>query len=166
VQYSAHREEDVGNRHVHFLAEGSDDPRRALAEALVEHCAGEGAVVTYHSSFEKSCIRGLAAAVPELRDALLQIHERIVDLEPIVAHHVYHPDFKGSFSLKVVLPTLCPDVTYDGLPIADGSTAQLELAHLLYGESPLPAPEREELRAALLAYCEQDTWAMVVLHQN
>jgi len=166
VQYSAHREEGVGHRHVHFLAEGSEDPRRALAEALVEHCAGEGAVVTYHSSFEKSCIRGLAAAIPELGDELQQIHDRVVDLEPIVAHHVYHPDFKGSFSLKVVLPTLCPDVTYDGLPIADGGKAQLELARLLYGESPVPTPERESLRAALLAYCERDTWAMVVLHQR
>ena len=166
VQFSAHREEGAGHRHVHFLAEGSDDPRRALAAALVEHCEGEGAVVTYHSSFEKSCIRGLAEAVPDLSDPLWQIHERIVDLEPIVAHHVYHPNFKGSFSLKVVLPTLCPDVTYDGLPIADGSTAQLELARLLYGESPVPTQERDELRAALLAYCERDTWAMVVLHQK
>lgn len=166
VQYSVHREEEAGHRHLYFLAEGSGDPRRALAESLVEHCSGEGAVVTYHSSFEKSCIRGLAEAVPELSEALLRIHERIVDLEPIVAHHVYHPEFKGSFSLKVVLPTLCPDVTYEGLPIADGSMAQLELARMLYGESPVPSPEREELRAALLAYCERDTWAMVALHQR
>lgn len=166
VQYSAHREE--GGRHVHlsYLAEDDDDPRLALAHSLVEHCAGTGSVVTYHSSFEKSCLRGLAEAVPSLHEPLMDIHDRVVDLEPTVAHHVYHPDFKGSFSLKVVLPTLCPDVTYEGLRIADGSTAQLELARLLYGGERIPDAERASLRADLLAYCERDTWAMVALHKE
>lgn len=166
VQYSAHRE--AGTRHVHvsFLAENDTDPRPALAAALVEHCAGPGAVVTYHSSFEKSCLRGLAGAVPSLHGQLMDIHERVVDLEPMVAHHVYHPDFLGSFSLKIVLPTLCPDTTYDGLTISDGSTAQLELARLLYGVGRIAAAERAALRADLLAYCERDTWAMVALHRR
>ena len=166
VQYSAHREEGAGHRHVSFLAEDDGDPRPALAEALVEHCSGAGAVVTYHSSFEKGCLRGLAEAVPSLNEPLMDIHERVVDLEPMVAHHVYHPDFNGSFSLKIVLPTLCPDVTYDGLAIADGSTAQLELARLLYGAGRIADSERASLRADLLAYCERDTWAMVALHQR
>jgi len=166
VQYSAHLEEGTSHRHVYFLAEDGDDPRRALAESLVGHCAGNGAVVTYHSSFEKSCLRGLADAVPELNARLMQIHDRVVDLEPMVAHHLYHPDFNGSFSLKVVLPTLCPDVSYDELAIADGSNAQLELARLLYGPGTVPSAERATLRADLLAYCERDTWAMVALHQK
>jgi len=167
VQYSAHRQEGAEHRHFHFLAEDGGDPRRPLAESLVAACGDEGAVVTYHSSFEKSCLRGLAEAVPELAERLLQIHDRVVDLEPMVAHHVYHPDFAGSFSLKIVLPTLCPDVTYAGLAIADGGTAQFELARLLYDPtSPVPTGEQAALRAALLAYCERDTWAMVVLHRR
>ena len=166
VQYSVHREEGARHVHLSFLADDDGDPRPALAAALVEHCAGIGAVVTYHSSFEKSCLRGLAEAVPSLHGPLMDIHERVVDLEPMVAHHIYHPDFLGSFSLKIVLPTLCPDVTYEGLTIADGSTAQLELARLLYGAGPIASAERASLRAALLAYCERDTWAMVALHQR
>lgn len=166
VQYSAHREEGSGHAHVSFLADDNGDPRLALAQSLVEHCAGTGAVVTYHSSFEKSCLRGLAEAVPSLHEELMEIHDRVVDLEPMVAHHVYHPDFNGSFSLKIVLPTLCPRVTYEGLAIADGSTAQLELARLLYGAGRISDAERASLRADLLAYCERDTWAMVALHQR
>jgi CRISPR/Cas system-associated exonuclease Cas4 (RecB family) len=166
VQYSVHREEGSGHQHAAFLAGDGGDPRRALAESLVAHCEGKGSVVTYHSSFEKGCLRGLAEAAPELGDELMRIHERVVDLEPTVAHHVYHPDFNGSFSLKVVLPTLCPDVTYEKLAIADGSTAQLEIARLLYGPAPLAMKEETRLRANLLAYCELDTWAMVVLHEK
>jgi len=166
VQYSVHREEEGGHRHAAFLAADGGDPRRALSESLIADCAGEGAVVTYHSSFEKGCLEGLAEAVPELRDDLMQIHERVVDLEPMVAEHVYHPDFNGSFSLKVVLPTLCPDMTYEELAIADGSTAQLEIARLLYGPAPLGPEEALRLRTELLEYCELDTWAMVVLKEK
>jgi len=167
VQYSAHRQEGAEHRHLYFLAEDGGDPRRPLAESLVAACGQEGAVVTYHSSFEKSCLRGLADAVPELAEKLLQIHDRVVDLEPMVAHHVYHPDFAGSFSLKIVLPTLCPDVTYADLTIGDGGSAQFELARLLYeSASPVLPSERAALRAALLAYCGRDTWAMVALHRR
>lgn len=166
VQYSAHVGNGAEYAHYAFLAEDASDPRRAIAESLVAHCGGQGSVVTYHSSFEKSCLRGLAEAVPELGEPLMEIHERVVDLEPMVAHHVYHPDFNGSFSLKIVLPTLCPDVGYSDLAIADGSTAQFELARLLYAEAPLPEGEGRALRADLLAYCERDTRAMVALYQR
>jgi len=166
VQYSAHREEGAEHRHLYFLAEDGDDPRRALAESLVAHCAGEGSVVTYHASFEQGRLRELADAVPELRGPLMHIHDRVVDLQPIVERHVYHPDFLGSFSLKVVLPTLCPEVTYKGLAISDGSTAQLELARLLYSPEQMSTEDRGTLRLALLAYCERDTWAMVALHRK
>jgi CRISPR/Cas system-associated exonuclease Cas4 (RecB family) len=166
VQYSAHLEEEAGYRHVHFLAHDGADPRPAIAESLVAECVGEGAVVAYHASFEQGRLRELAEAVPGMRDALMRIHDRVVDLQPIVERHVYHPDFAGSFSLKVVLPTLCPDVTYEDLVIGDGSTAQLELARLLYGSAPMSKDERDALRGALLAYCERDTWAMVALHRK
>jgi hypothetical protein len=166
VQYSAHCEDGAKHTHRFFLADDGSDPRQALAKSLVETCPGDGAIVAYHASFERSCIEGLVQAVPALRNELMQIHRRIVDLEPMVTNHLYHPGFKGSFSLKIVLPTLCPEVTYEGLTIADGSTAQLELARLLYDERPIPEVERLELRRALLDYCKLDTWAMVLLHRK
>lgn len=166
AQFSAHREEGTGHTHHAFLADGSTDPRRPLAEALIAACGGAGSVVTFHSAFEKGCLRELAAAMPDLDGALMDIHARVVDLEPMLTHHLYHPDFCGSFSLKVVLPTLCPDTTYEGMAIADGGAAQLELARLLDPEVSLSPGERASLRSDLLEYCERDTWAMVVVHRQ
>ena len=163
VQFSAHTE---GGGHTAFLATDSADPRAQLAEALLDACPGTGAVVAYHASFERGCVQGLAEAVPELAEPLMQLHGRIVDLEPVVYNHVYHSDFRGSFSLKVVLPALVPDTSYAGLAITDGGMAQLELARLLYGDAPLAPAETARLRADLLAYCERDTWAMVALHER
>jgi len=152
VQFSVHRSDGGELTHHAFLAPDDGDPRRALAESLIEHCTGGGSVVTYHSSFEKGRLEELALALPDLEAPLMKIHERVVDLEPIVTQHVYHPDFNGSFSLKVVLPALCPELTYDDLAIRDGA--------------PLPDQERQDLRQALLAYCERDTLAMVALHER
>jgi hypothetical protein len=77
---------------------------------------------------------------------------------------VYHPDFHGSFSLKSVLPALVPDLTYEGLEVANGADAGVAWERLVRGN--LSDPEKERLKVALLAYCEQDTLAMVrVLEQ-
>jgi len=79
---------------------------------------------------------------------------------------VYHPDFGGSFSLKQVLPALVPDLAYDGLAIADGSTASAELARLMLAGEIMPAADRQSLRTALLAYCRQDTLGLVRLLEH
>src|SRR2546425_1248957 len=52
VQFSAHVER-VGGGWVHhqWIADGPEDPRPALAEAVVAACAGARRVVAYHASF-------------------------------------------------------------------------------------------------------------------
>jgi predicted RecB family nuclease len=162
VQFSAHVEErGRGLVHHEWLAEGSDDPRPALAEALVAACGGAKKVVAYYASFERDCIRHLKAAVPRLARELERIEGRLVDLLPAVRNHVYHPDFGGSFSIKKTLPALVPGLSYGDLKIADGETATVELVRLMLEGERTPAGEKADLRRALLSYCERDSWAMV-----
>jgi hypothetical protein len=86
-----------------------------------------------------------------------------VDLLPVVRNNVYHPDFRGSFSLKYVLTPLVPELTYNDLVIVDGRLASVEIARLLFVAHKIPAAERDKLRQDLLDYCERDTWATVML---
>ncbi len=148
--------------HSEWLARGPEDPRPALAGALLEACRGARTVLMY-TSFERRQIRGLADAVPALRDELLALDARLVDLAQIVRRHVYHPDFGGSFSLKDVLPALVPELTYDDLAVNDGGLASALLNRMLLRGDPATPQERANLRADLLAYCKMDTWAMVTL---
>jgi hypothetical protein len=101
----------------------------------------------------------LADWLPEYKERIRNIRERLWDLWPFVKKHVYHPEFGGSFSIKSVLPALVPDLTYDGMEVADGGEAGLAWEQLTRGE--LDPVERERLKDALLAYCRQDTLAMV-----
>ena len=163
AQLSYHADQGDGTySHVEWLAEGPSDPRAAIARMLVEATANEDRVVMY-TSFERTRIRDLANAVPSLKTELLELEQKLIDLHPVVRDHVYHPDFRGSFSLKAILTPLIPQLTYNDLVIVDGQTASVEIARLLFVADRIPAWERERVRQDLLAYCKQDTWAMVML---
>jgi hypothetical protein len=86
-----------------------------------------------------------------------------VDLLPVLRNHVYHPEFRGSFSIKAVLNPLVPELSYTDLVIVDGQTASVEIARLLFVAQRIPVAEPERIRQDLLDYCKQDTWAMVRL---
>jgi hypothetical protein len=162
VQYSVHREGFADNATRAFLAPRGVDPRPALIDGLLEACDGARTVLAYYASFEKQRIEELADCFPKRRDALMDLHGRIVDLLPIVRDHVYDRDFRGSFSLKKVLPALVPDLGYDDLAIRDGGQATAAIYRLLFEDGLDPADEAM-LRRDLLAYCERDTLAMVEL---
>jgi hypothetical protein len=164
VQFSVHFLSEEGDQeHFDFLAEGAGDVRPALARALLDATRGEGPVLAYNVTFEQSRIRELADAVPDLSADLLRLCERTEDLLPVVRNHVYHPDFHGSFSLKKVLPALVPELSYDDLEIAGGSTAAIALQRLLFDPDLFTPAETEKLRDDLLRYCELDTLGLVRL---
>lgn len=151
VQFSVHTDVDGDVRHRSWLADGQEDPRRPLAVAVLDACAGVMPVVAYNASFECSVLKDLAEFCPDLATPLLEVRDRVVDLLPVVRDHVYHPAFGGKFGLKAVLT----GQSYDDLLIGDAGVASPALVRLLF--SPPPGDERESLRHDLLAYCERDT---------
>jgi len=140
------------------------DPRPPLVESLVRALGSEGPIVVY-SGFEERIIRSLADDLEVWREDLLKIVEsRIVDLLELIRSHYYHPDFRGSFSIKDVLPALIEDLDYDGLQIQEGSQAATAFIEMMDPETS--RSRRLELEDALRAYCNRDTEAMVRLFQK
>ena len=163
AQFSYHeRQPDGSYTHAAFLAEGPNDARPPLAAAMVRATAHAGRVVMY-TPFEKTRIRELQRAVPRLATELAALEAKLIDLHPVVKNCVYHPDFKGSFSLKAILTPLVPELTYNDLVIVDGRVASVEIARLLFVADKIPRQERDRVRQELLDYCQRDTWAMVKL---
>ncbi|MGH2609021.1 MAG: DUF2779 domain-containing protein, partial [Tepidiformaceae bacterium] len=163
AQFSYHEQQPDGTyTHAAFLAEGPEDARPPLAAAMVRATAQADQVVMY-TPFEKTRIRDLQKAVPHLAGELAALETKLLDLHPVVKNCVYHPDFRGSFSLKCILTPLVPELTYDDLVIVDGRVASVEIARLLFVADKIPAAERDRVRQDLLNYCQRDTWAMVRL---
>ena len=163
VQFSYHDlHEDGSVTHTEWLAEVPEDPREALAEAMISACADASRILVY-GNFEQQRIGELVSRLPHLATELTGIQDRLFDLCRLIRRNVYHPDFEGSLSLKRVLPVLVPGLAYDDLEIADGSTASGEIKKLMFEADEMSAAGREELRTSLLRYCERDTWALVKL---
>lgn len=163
AQFSYHEERaDGSHKHVGWLAEGPGDPRREVAEAMLAATAGAKRIVTY-SSYEKTRITELKSLLPDLAGPIDELLAKLVDLLPVMRNNVYHPDFRGSFSLKYVLTPMVPELSYNDLVIVDGRLASVEIARLLFVAHKIPPAERDRLRQDLLKYCERDTWATVRL---
>lgn len=168
VQFSCHTIVAPGASATHreWIARGAGDPRHAIALQVIEACRGAKTVMAYFASFEQNCLKRLAEWVPECAVELMDIHDRIVDMLPIVREHVYDPAFGGSFSIKKVLPALVPHLSYQGLTIGKGDVAAAELYRVMFAGEEMPDAERDYIIDALLEYCRLDTEAMVQLHDT
>jgi len=111
------------------------------------------------ASFESTRLKELAERIPEYREQIERLQARLWDLRPCVRRNVYHPKFGGSYSIKAVLPAFVPEMTYDGMEVTHGAQAGLAWEQMVRGG--VDAVARRRLRDALLAYCRQDTLAMV-----
>jgi hypothetical protein len=147
--------------HRQFLADSDVDPRRRFLETLVAAVGETGPIVVYNAGFEGQHLDALGLTFPDLAPAAARIRARLWDLLPVVRNHVAHPDFRGSFSLKSVLPALVPALAYDDLDISEGSAAGPVWDRLVRGH-PEPA-EAARLESALREYCRRDTLGMVEL---
>jgi hypothetical protein len=98
---------------------------------------------------------------PQHAELLQKYISRLLDLHPIVKQYFYHPQMRGSFSIKKVLPVIAPDLDYGELgEVQEGTAAQV--AYLYATLDPNTTADRKaDLEAKLRKYCRQDTWAMV-----
>jgi len=104
----------------------------------------------------------MAERFPDLRDAIDRVIKRLVDLLPITRDNYYHPDMRGSWSLKAVLPTVAAQLDYTDLgEVQDGMAAGV--AYLEMIDANIDAARAQKLATDLRAYCERDTEALVEL---
>jgi len=160
-QYSLHIEDEEGAEvsHCEYLAPPGADPRRELAERLLDDIPEEACILTYNQAFEKGVLRDLAAAFPDLAGAIEARLGNVRDLMvPFRSRAVYRWPMRGSYSIKKVLPALVPELSYEGMEVADGGMAMLAWHEMCRTDDPA---RRAEIRRALLDYCGLDTWAMV-----
>lgn len=166
-QYSLHIQHEPGGEieHREYLHRDASNPMPSLLERLREDVADTGSVLVWYEPFEKSRNKEMAAAYPEYASFLNDLNARVIDLmKPFSDEVINDPAFKGSASIKAVLPALLPELSYGDLDIQEGASASR-----LWKDVTLVNPdatEREKVYADLVAYCTRDTWAMVAIHKE
>lgn len=166
MQYSLHILDAPGKelRHTEFLWTTTDNPMPPLIQQLKQDIGPVGSVAVWYKSFECGRHTEMAEMFPEHADFLLDLNKRVVDLiDPFQQQLYVDAKFKGSASIKNVLPVLAPDLSYKELGIQNGGDAQGSYMRAVFGD--MPGDEAKQTFADLLVYCALDTLAMVRIYE-
>ncbi len=158
VQYSLHiLNQDGLLTHKEFLQRHARLPYNLIEKMEVDF-GSTGSIATWHASFEKLQNNEMAKWFPDKADFLNKLNYRIVDLEDFFKKSYVDAGFKGSTSIKKVLPIVCPNEQgYVDLEINNGSAAMDAWKRMIAENS-----DRSKILANdLLKYCKMDTLAMV-----
>ncbi|MFZ2151381.1 MAG: DUF2779 domain-containing protein [Candidatus Absconditicoccaceae bacterium] len=121
--------------------------------------------IVRHKPFENTRNKEIGEIFPDLLDDFLCINERTYDLKEIFSTGLYFDlHFKGSSSIKKVLPVLTP-ISYDNLDVGNGSIAMKELVKLVDNQID-DENQKKKLIEDLLIYCGQDSLAMVEIFKK
>lgn len=170
-QFSVHiiNKEGEKPQHISFIAKGSDDPRPEFIKSLKKALGNKGSVIVYNQTFEQTVLNKLSEYYPDYKEWVASIVDRMIDLlVPFRNFAYYHPDQRGSASIKHVLPVLT-GVTYEDFEIANGSEASLSYLFITHESSDGKKATEEEIlnvRSDLEKYCGQDTEGMVWILQK
>lgn len=163
-----------------FLAKTFDnDEREELVKALVKYIdPNKGTLFAQNVAFEKGRIKELSEIFPEYKKELMGMHKRGFDLMWLVntnkelyenlgfdksraeLPNYYNKDLSGSYSIKKTLPVFS-DLSYSSLTVKNGTEAIVAYANY----NNMTKEEFNLYYEALRIYCQQDTWAMVVILQ-
>lgn len=117
--------------------------------------------IVWHQWFENARNRETGEIFSDLADSFLKINESTYDLKEIFWQNYYFDlAFKGSCSIKKVLPVMVPSMTYEGMEIGNGSVAT-QVLYKLIDNKIVDGAERMHKIKKLLLYCGQDSLAMV-----
>jgi hypothetical protein len=166
-QYSLHilQSPDAKLEWHEYLHRDNSDPARPLAEQLIKDIGAAGTVLVWYEGFEKARNTELGDMLPEYKEAMDAINDRVIDLMmPFKKKWYDDPRCEGSASIKKVLPVLCPELSYKSLGIQEGGSAQR-----LWMEAVLDdkrTDQKEQILSDLIEYCQLDTFAMVAIYQK
>jgi len=166
-QYSLHKVDEPGGSvaHTDHISINKEDPMISLLESLCVDIGENGTIIVWNKTFEMTMNKEMAKVHPEFSDFLEQINQRIYDLGDVVKMGYYlHPGFKGSWSIKNVLPVMVPELSYKELSINKGDEASMAWWNLTFGQ--IDNCEKELIVEALHKYCKLDTQAMVEILQR
>lgn len=158
-------EADKELRHNEFIYTATDNPGEHFIAALNKYLPASGSVIVWNKRFETGINTKLGERFSEEAATLAAINARVVDLEDVFKQqHFVHPGFKGKTSIKNVLPTLVPELSYKGLDIREGGTASDTWNKIV--TDAYDKKKAEQKTAALLEYCKMDTYAMYAIWKH
>ena len=164
-QYSLHTMEEDGTlTHTEYLHDTNTNPAESIIEHLQRDIGSVGSIIVWNKTFECSRHKDYDKLYPVHAPFFEDLNDRTIDLADIFSKRLYlDKRLKGRYSIKKVLPLLCPELSYKELGIQEGSTASRSWREAIVDDT---RPDKEQILADLREYCGLDTYAMVAIYEK
>ena len=162
-QFSLHIQKNPDSELVHigYIEDEVMEPGKKILEILSQNITPGGSIICFEEAFEKRIIRESVVLFPEFAEWHKSIAADFLDLAiPFKSFYYYHPDQKGSTSLKKVIKALT-GTGYEALCIQDGYTANYEFLKIRTGE--VRGKQKQKVLQDLEEYCRLDTLSLHVI---
>lgn len=164
--FSAHLlaapEDEAEAEHFDYIMAPGRDERSSLAEAVAGVVARANSIVVFDATFERKVLGYLADRVSRSAEELRAAQQRLFDLLlPFRSLWYYHPEQRGRYSMKTVVPAVC-GLNWADLTVSDGRRAGEAYRSLCLAPD---ADDRDAVLHELRRYCRRDTAAMIALYR-
>lgn len=148
--------------HQEYLHDTNTNPMPKIIESLEAMIGDTGSIIVWNQTFEKGRHTDMAKLYPSKAPFMENLNDRVIDLMKPFDKDMYQDmRFKGSASIKKVLPVLCPELSYKALGIQEGLTASRSWKEAIVDGT---RDDKDEILTNLREYCGLDTYAMVAIH--
>lgn len=152
-------------KHFEFLHSEAGDPSEPFINSLQNNIGNIGSIIVWNKKFECMINNELAKRIPKGSSFIKLLNSRIYDLMDIFSKQYYvHKNFRGSNSIKNILPVIVPELSYEELEIRDGGTAA-EIWNKITGGYFVEVDKKKAIRD-LKKYCGRDTYAMYAIWKH
>lgn len=153
-----YREHDVAEENFFFHDEESN-PEQKFVEQLIQLSEKVGRILVYDTGQEIAALNNIVKHHPQYKKDVEKIKKKFIDLAEVFTNlWYYHPQQKGSTSLKKIHQGIFGKDIYAELPVNSGILAS-------YGyDEYLTEPDifkKQEIKENLIAYCKTDTQAVL-----
>ena len=165
-QYSLHtlHEDGTLEHREYLIVDPASDLTLPLIEQMRKDFDENGSVISWYKSYESERNNKLAEIHPDQTDFLEDMNDRMFDLYDIFAKNYYvDARFKGSASIKNVLPVLVPELSYKTLKVQKGDQSVERWEKMI--DPKTSQEEKDQIAKDLLEYCKMDTFAMVEIYR-
>ncbi|MBS1647384.1 MAG: DUF2779 domain-containing protein [Bacteroidetes bacterium] len=150
--------ENAQPTHHYFFEEEQLIGNTRLIEKLLLYTEQVSSIVMFDVTQDLKSLNQIVLHAPEYEKAIAEIKNKVIDLKEIFTHlWYYHPQAKGSTSLKKIHESIFTNSVFSSLDINSGLLASYKYGDYLK-ESDLFT--KEELKQQLIAYCKADTQAI------
>lgn len=160
------KQKDIPDSSTHdtfFFFEEENNPERAFIESFLALAATVHSILVFDTGQEIAALNSVARNFPEYKTSIELAKKKLIDLATLFTKHwYYHPQQKGSTSLKKVQQAIFGKDNY-----ADNEVNSGLLASYGYGDylAELDPFKKLEMKEKLIAYCQTDTQSLFEIYR-